>query len=143
MHDNSLWVETGPIDGGRERFTGGIATDLANARFDSWVLSADVRRYLRTSLNTAIALRGFMYLTGGERRNPFHGADGDHDAARNAATKEFAWPWPMPWSVFRRFTSSMCFIGPAAPRMGIQCSMRCPYFFSIDGKYEAGPLTRG
>lgn len=67
VHDNSLWVETGPIDGGRERFTGGIATDLANARFDSWVLSGDVRRYLRTSLNTAIALRGYLYLAGGER----------------------------------------------------------------------------
>jgi len=67
VHDNSLWVETGPIDGGRERFTGGIITDLANARFDSWLLSADVRRYLRTGLNTAIALRGFVYLTGGER----------------------------------------------------------------------------
>ena len=67
VHDNSLWVETGPIDGGRECFTGGITTDLANARFDSWILSADVRRYLRTGLNTAIALRGFVYLTGGER----------------------------------------------------------------------------
>jgi len=67
VHDNSLWLETGPIDGGRERFTGGIVTDLENARFDSWVLSADVRRYLRTGLQTAFALRGFVYITGGER----------------------------------------------------------------------------
>ena len=67
VHDNSLWVETGPIDGGRERLTGGIVTDLANARFDSWIISADVRRYLRTSLHTTLALRGFVYVTGGER----------------------------------------------------------------------------
>ncbi len=67
VHDNSLWMPTGPIDGGRERFTGGIVTDLQNARFDSWVLSGDVRRYLRTGLKTAFALRGYLYLTGGER----------------------------------------------------------------------------
>lgn len=67
VHDNSLWVSTGPIDGARERFTGGIVTDLANARFDSWILSADVRRYLRTGLTTAFALRAFAYVTGGER----------------------------------------------------------------------------
>jgi hypothetical protein len=65
VHDNSLWLPTGPIDGGRERYTAGIVTDLRNARFDSWVLSADVRRYLRTGLKTALAVRGFYYLTGG------------------------------------------------------------------------------
>jgi hypothetical protein len=67
VHDNALWLPTGPIDGGRERYTGGIVTDLQNARFDSWVLSADVRRYLRTGLKTAVAVRGFVYWTGGER----------------------------------------------------------------------------
>jgi hypothetical protein len=67
VHDNSLWYRTGPIDGGRERITGGIVTDLQNARFDSWLASADLRRYLRTGLRTAIAVRGLAYLTGGER----------------------------------------------------------------------------
>lgn len=67
VHDNSLWLPTGPIDGGRERFTAGTVTDFQNARFDSWVLSADVRRYIRTTLKSAFALRGFAYLTGGER----------------------------------------------------------------------------
>jgi hypothetical protein len=70
VHDNALWLPTGPIDGGRERFTGGVVTDLQNARFDSWVATADVRRYLRTGLKTAFALRGFVYLTGGERPDP-------------------------------------------------------------------------
>ncbi len=67
IHDNALWLPTGPIDGGRERLTGGIVNDFQNARFDSWVLSADLRRYLRTSLKSAIALRGFLYVAGGER----------------------------------------------------------------------------
>ncbi len=67
IHDNSLWVPTGPIDGGRERVTGGIVSDLQNGRFDSWVLSGDVRHYFRTGLKTSFAMRGFLYLTGGER----------------------------------------------------------------------------
>ena len=67
VHDNSLWVATGPIDGSRERITGGIVTDLQNARFDSWVMSADLRRYLRTGQQTALGLRAFGYITGGER----------------------------------------------------------------------------
>ncbi|HEY2806998.1 MAG TPA: hypothetical protein VGI92_14155 [Gemmatimonadales bacterium] len=67
VHDNSLWMPTGPIDGGRERLVGGIVSDLQNGRFDSWELSADLRHYFRTGLKTTIALRSFLYLTGGER----------------------------------------------------------------------------
>jgi hypothetical protein len=67
IHDNSLWMPTGPIDGGRERLTGGIVSDFENGRFDSWLMSADLRHYLRTGLHTSIALRSFLYLTGGER----------------------------------------------------------------------------
>jgi hypothetical protein len=67
VHDNSLWLPTGPIDGGRTNLTAGLVTDLNNGRFDSWVLSADVRRYARTGMRTAIALRGYAYLSGGAR----------------------------------------------------------------------------
>ena len=67
VHDNSLWLPTGPIDGGRSNFTAGLASDLSNARFDSWVLAADVRRYVRTGLRTALAVRGYAYFSGGAR----------------------------------------------------------------------------
>lgn len=67
VHDNSLWLPTGPIDGARENLTGGVITDLKNGRFDSWLLSADVRRYFRTGLHTAFALRGFGFYSGGLR----------------------------------------------------------------------------
>jgi hypothetical protein len=67
VHDNSLWLATGPIDGGRTNLTAGVVTDLKAGRFDRWVLSADLRRYLRTGLRTAVALRGFAYYSGGER----------------------------------------------------------------------------
>ena len=47
--------------------TVGLVNDLTNARFDSWVVAADVRRYLRTGLRTAFAVRGYGYASGGAR----------------------------------------------------------------------------
>ena len=67
VHDNSLWLPTGPIDGDRASFTAGVVTDLQNARFDSYVLTADVRRYFRTGLRTAVAARVFGFYSAGER----------------------------------------------------------------------------
>ncbi len=66
VHDNSLWQPTGPIDGGMMNLTAGIETDLQNARFDSYLLSGDVRQYFRTGLHTAVAVRGFAFWSGGE-----------------------------------------------------------------------------
>jgi len=67
VSDNSLWLDTGPIDGGFTQLTTGIVTDLQNARLDSWLVSADLRRYLRTGLYTALAVRAFAFYAGGER----------------------------------------------------------------------------
>ena len=67
VHDNSLWVDAGHIDGGFSLLTAGVVTDLQNARLDSWLVSADLRRYLRTSLHSAVALRGVAFYAGGER----------------------------------------------------------------------------
>ena len=67
VRDNSLWLPTGPVDGGRANLTAGLVTDLSNARFDSWLVAADLRRYLRTGLRTTIAVRGYAYLSGGAR----------------------------------------------------------------------------
>ncbi len=67
IKDNTLWLSTGPIDGERYNFTGGLVNDLSHGRFDSWLLSADIRKYLRTSLHSALALRVLGYTSGGER----------------------------------------------------------------------------
>ena len=67
VHDNSLWLATGPIDGGRTNLTVGMVTDVNNARLDSYILSADVRRYVRTGLRTAVAVRTYAYFAGGAR----------------------------------------------------------------------------
>lgn len=65
--DNSLWLETGPIDGERYSVTAGLVNDVNHGRFDAFVFSGDARRYLRTSRRSAVALRALGYWTGGER----------------------------------------------------------------------------
>lgn len=67
VHDNSLWLATGPIDGLRTNVTVGVTNDLTNGRFDAWTLSLDHRRYVRLGLRAAYAVRAFGYYTGGSR----------------------------------------------------------------------------
>src|SRR3989441_5611428 len=67
VKDNTLWLTTGPIDGERYNFTGGLVNDLSHGRFDSWLVSADWRKYVRTSQHSAVALRVQGYAAGGER----------------------------------------------------------------------------
>ncbi|PYP07274.1 MAG: hypothetical protein DMD59_14920 [Gemmatimonadetes bacterium] len=67
VKDNTLWLSTGPIDGERYNFTGGLVNDLSHGRFDSWLVSVDWRKYIRTSLHSAVAVRVQGYASGGER----------------------------------------------------------------------------
>jgi WD40 repeat protein len=67
VHDNSLWVNSGPIDGGRLSLTAGLSNDFTNSRFDSYLVSADWRRYLRLGRRSAWALRGYGFYSGGDR----------------------------------------------------------------------------
>ena len=67
VKDNTLWLSTGPIDGERYNLTAGLVNDLSHGRFDSWLLSADVRKYFRTTQHSALAIRAQGYLSGGER----------------------------------------------------------------------------
>ncbi len=67
VHDNSLWINSGPIDGGRLSLTAGLSNDFTNSRFDSYVVSADWRRYLRLGRRSTWALRGYGFYSGGDR----------------------------------------------------------------------------
>jgi hypothetical protein len=67
IHDNALWVPTGPIDGGRLAVTAGVSSDFTNSRFDSYLVSGDWRHYFRLSRQTAWALRAYGFYSGGER----------------------------------------------------------------------------
>ncbi len=65
--DNTLWLSTGPIDGMRYNLTGGVVSDITHGAFENWYSQLDVRRYYRTSLHAAIALRGYAYVSEGIR----------------------------------------------------------------------------
>jgi hypothetical protein len=79
VKDNTLWIPTGPIDGERYNVTLGLVTcfDCAipsevsgeplvrGAAAENFVVSADYRRYFRTSLYSAYALRGYIFYSDG------------------------------------------------------------------------------
>jgi hypothetical protein len=67
VHDNSLWVPSGPIDGARLSLTAGISTDFTNSRLDSYVLSGDWRRYFRLGSRSTYAVRALGFYSGGDR----------------------------------------------------------------------------
>jgi WD40 repeat protein len=67
VHDNSLWIDSGPIDGRRLSFTAGISSDFTNSRFDSYLLSGDWRRYFRLGQRSTYAVRAFGFYSGGDR----------------------------------------------------------------------------
>ena len=67
VHDNSLWIPSGPIDGTRFSFTAGISSDFSNSRFDSYLLSGDWRRYFRMGSRSTYAVRAQGFYSGGDR----------------------------------------------------------------------------
>jgi hypothetical protein len=67
VRDNSLWIPSGPIDGGRLALTAGVSSDFSNSRFDSYLLSGDWRHYFRMGQHSTWALRAFGFYSGGDR----------------------------------------------------------------------------
>jgi len=57
IRDNTLWFSTGPRDGGRYNLTTALTTNWNNGHTEDVMASVDVRRYLRMSQMTTIALR--------------------------------------------------------------------------------------
>jgi hypothetical protein len=79
VKDNTLWVPTGPIDGERFNLTAGLVTCFActvpsavtgedvsrDAASEHYVAFADYRRYFRTSLYSAYAIRAYAFYSDG------------------------------------------------------------------------------
>jgi len=78
VKDNTLWTATGPIDGERYNITVGFSTCFScrvpddalgvaarAAAAEFYTLSADYRRYYRTSLRSAYALRVYGFFSNG------------------------------------------------------------------------------
>jgi hemolysin activation/secretion protein len=57
IHDTSLWLPTGPIDGHRMNFTLGTTLDIRKGKSESSLIIADYRRYLRLGRYSAYAFR--------------------------------------------------------------------------------------
>lgn len=79
VKDNTLWLPTGPIDGGRYNLTAGLTTCFECKRpsaadstltnrgtlLEHYLLTADLRRYLRVTLRSAYAVRLYGYYSDG------------------------------------------------------------------------------
>jgi hypothetical protein len=79
VKDNTLWLPTGPIDGERYNITAGLVSCFSctspsavtgdpvkrSAAGENYVLIGDYRRYLRTSLYSAYALRAYVFFSDG------------------------------------------------------------------------------
>ncbi|MBN2541975.1 PD40 domain-containing protein [bacterium] len=72
IRDNAIWESVGPIEGMRLNLTGGITTDITEARFLSWLASIDMRNYLRISRRTCFATRVVARYSGGELPERFY-----------------------------------------------------------------------
>jgi hypothetical protein len=71
VKDNSLWGPSGPIDGERLNFTLGNTIDVQHSNVNFYTILADYRRYFRTSLYTAYALRLTARFNHGKEAFPF------------------------------------------------------------------------
>jgi hypothetical protein len=60
---------------------------------------------------------------------------------RKCATIALACPWPIPCSAFNMATISEWRALFIFFNMAFQCEIGLPYFFSMEGKYDAGPVT--
>jgi hypothetical protein len=79
VKDNTLWLPTGPIDGERFNVTLGLSSCFScttpspitgdpvkrAAVGENYSVALDYRRYFRTSLQSAYAIRGFAFYSGG------------------------------------------------------------------------------
>lgn len=97
--DNTLQLETGPIDGTRWNLSGAVTSDLTHGVFENWLGTADVRHLVRTSLQSAIALRGFGYVSDGTRPRAIQvgGSWLLRGYPRSAVSGTRAWVWNSEW----------------------------------------------
>lgn len=78
IHDNSLWLQTGPIDGSRFLFTAAYTSDVQYGNVGYYSFIGDYRVYNRINLRTALASRFTVMMNEGkEARRFFMGGSWD------------------------------------------------------------------
>jgi Tol biopolymer transport system component len=66
VHDNSLWINTGPIDGWRLRISAGPSFDLLSSQVNNYTFLGDFRYYYRLSERVCIAQRAMGFINEGK-----------------------------------------------------------------------------
>ena len=78
VHDNSIWVVTGPVDGSRFRFLLGYTSDVKYSNVNYYSIIADYRKYFRLGLRSSLATRAAIFINDGkEARRYFAGGSWD------------------------------------------------------------------
>ena len=72
VHDNSLWVYTGPIDGWRMRVSVGPSFDILSSQINNYTALGDFRYYLRLSESVCIAHRTIGLINEGKNIYRFY-----------------------------------------------------------------------
>jgi Tol biopolymer transport system component len=72
VHDNSLWIPVGPIDGWRARITVGPTFDFQRARLHNYVGLLDFRYYYRPVQSVTFAQRTMVWFNDGKDIRRFY-----------------------------------------------------------------------
>lgn len=72
VHDNAIWLNTGPIEGMRINIALGNTFDFTFNNVNYITGLADIRYYHRLGLRTAYAIRGFSLFTQGKESRQFY-----------------------------------------------------------------------
>ncbi|MCK4414848.1 MAG: PD40 domain-containing protein [Candidatus Eisenbacteria sp.] len=118
IHDTSLWLPTGPIDGDRCHLTVGLTMNLRRPGVENVLLLADARRYFRLGRQSALAARLQVRASGGPDPQVFS-LGGSHSLrgyrwrdfyGTRAAMANVEWRFPL----LRRFLLDPVLLGPLA-----------------------------
>jgi len=71
VHDNSLWLPSGPIDGHRLNLTVAFTTDVQYSNVNYFTAIFDYRHYLRLGLRSAFASRFWLFYNDGKESRRF------------------------------------------------------------------------
>ncbi|MEG8947428.1 hypothetical protein [Rosettibacter firmus] len=78
VHDNSIWSQTGPIDGSRFRILLGYTSDVKYSNVNYYSFIFDYRKYFRLGLRSSFATRFAFFINQGKQaRRYFAGGSWD------------------------------------------------------------------
>jgi hypothetical protein len=71
VHDNAIWLATGPIDGSRFRILLGYTSDIKFSNVNYYSFALDYRKYFRLGSRTTFATRAAIFINHGKEARRF------------------------------------------------------------------------